>query len=110
MDVSTGHAVADALRGMGHDAVEVRDRDPHMADVDILAWAVAERRLVITMDKDFGELVYRSGQAHSGVLLVRLEVERATSKVSAVEAIFKQYADALVNRFCVYQDGRLRIR
>ncbi len=110
MDVSAGHAVADALRGMGHDVVEVRDRDPRMADVDILAWAVVERRLVVTMDKDFGELIHRSGQAHAGVLLLRLEVERAAVKVGAVRAIFGQYADTLVNRFCVYQDGRIRIR
>jgi hypothetical protein len=40
-DVSAGQAVTDALRALGHDVLAVRDRDPHMADVDILAWAVA---------------------------------------------------------------------
>jgi predicted nuclease of predicted toxin-antitoxin system len=55
----------------------VRDRDARMVDSAILAWAVNEQRLVITMDKDFGELVFRSGQAHDGVLLLRLEEARS---------------------------------
>jgi hypothetical protein len=42
VDVSAGQAVAEALRQKGHDAVDVRDRDPRMADADILSWAVLE--------------------------------------------------------------------
>src|SRR6185437_1831363 len=61
VDVSAGQAVTECLRRLGHEADDVRERDPTMADVDILSWAVAEQRLVVTMDKDFGELVYRSG-------------------------------------------------
>lgn len=61
VDVSAGQAIVEALRTLGHDVVSVRDRDPRMADVDILTWAVAEERLVVTMDKDFGELVYHAG-------------------------------------------------
>lgn len=62
------------------------------------------------MDKDFGELVYRSGKAHAGVLLLRLEAARAAEKVRVATEIFTQYADQLSDRFAVYQDGRLRIR
>ena len=110
IDLSAGHAVAESLRGLGHDVLEVRDHDPRMADVDILAWAVSESRLVVTMDKDFGELVHRSGVNHSGVLLLRLDDERALRKVAVIEAIFASFADELPGRFAVYQDSRLRIR
>ncbi len=79
VDVSAGDAIVEWLRESGHDVAAVRYRDPRMDDSDILAWAVQEGRLVITMDKDFGELVYHSGQEHSGVLLFRLEsAPRAT--------------------------------
>lgn len=110
IDVSAGQAIADAIRALGHDAAFVSDRDPTLPDPDILAWAVAEQRLVVTMDKDFGELVFRSGQAHAGVLLLRLEAARSAERVRIVTDIFTQYADQLPNHFAVYQDGRLRIR
>lgn len=110
IDVSAGLAIADVLRALGHDVTLVRDRDPRMEDVDILAWAVAESRVIITMDKDFGELVYHSGQAHAGVLLLRLESARTPEKERVVREIFHHYADQLPGRFAVYQDGRLRIR
>jgi hypothetical protein len=62
------------------------------------------------MDKDFGELVYRSGQLHSGVLLLRLESARTAEKIRTVTEIITQFGDQLPGHFSVYQDGRLRIR
>lgn len=110
VDVGVGKAVERFLQDAGHDVKAVRDVDPRMEDDDILSWAVNEHRLVLTMDKDFGELVYRSRQAHAGVLLLRLEDARSDEKVDVVRTIFARYADRLINHFSVYQDGRLRIR
>jgi predicted nuclease of predicted toxin-antitoxin system len=110
VDVSAGRTIADLIRSLGHDTAFVRDRDPAMADADILAWAVAEGRLVVTMDKDFGDLVYRSGQPHAGVLLLRLEAARTAEKVRVVTDILAAHAADLPGHFSVYQNGRLRIR
>jgi predicted nuclease of predicted toxin-antitoxin system len=110
VDVGVGTAVEAWLRQAGHDVAAVRDRDATMDDTDILSWAVQEQRLVMTMDKDFGELVYRSGQAHAGVLLLRLDQANSQEKVQAVAAIFAQQGGQLAGHFCVYQNGRLRIR
>jgi len=110
VDVGVGKAVEDWLRQAGHDVRTVRERDPRMEDTDILAWAFSEQRLLITMDKDFGELVYHSGQPHAGVLLLRMADALSTEKVAAVEFITANYGDQLAGRFSVYQDGRLRIR
>ena len=66
IDVSAGQGVAEAIRALVHDSEFVRDVDPSMPDEDILAWAVREARLIVTMDKDFGELVYCSGLGHAG--------------------------------------------
>jgi predicted nuclease of predicted toxin-antitoxin system len=110
VDAGVGTAVEAWFRSAGHDAAAVRDRDPRMPDADILAWAVAEQRIVVTMDKDFGELVYRSGQAHAGVLLLRLDDADSAAKVRIVQAVVAGYADQLPGHFCVYQDGQLRVR
>ncbi|MCD6083839.1 DUF5615 family PIN-like protein [Candidatus Aerophobetes bacterium] len=57
VDVCAGHSLAEWLRLQNYDVVEVRDRDSKMADEDILAWAVSEERILVTMDKDFSELI-----------------------------------------------------
>ena len=47
----------------------------------ILNLAVEQERLVVTMNKDFSELVYRSGKSHKGVLLLRLEEQNRQMKI-----------------------------
>lgn len=90
--------------------VSVRDTDPRAPDADILSAAVSVNRTVVTMDKDFGELVYKSGRPHRGVLLLRMEEQDRKTKVRIVSRIPEEHADKLENRFCVCQNGRLRIR
>ena len=77
VDESTGAAVAEFLRGQGHDVVAVAEITPQAIDQDILQSALADQRIVITNDKDFGDLVFRSGLAHAGVVLLRLRDESA---------------------------------
>ena len=90
--------------------VAVRDLNPRMTDATILALAVQEERFLITMDKDFGEMVFRFRQSHAGVLLLRLADAPSDEKVLVVQQIFTSHLDALPGNFCVYQKGRLRIR
>jgi len=65
--------------------------------------------MVVTMDKDFGELVFRSGRAHAGVLILRLEDAQGCEKVEVVRAILAEHEEKLAGKFCVFQAGRLRI-
>ena len=94
----------------GYDLKAVRDINPKMEDDKILSIAISENLMVVTMDKDFGELVYNSGLSHSGVLLLRLESAKSDEKVKAIEKILTEHSDRLPNDFCVFQHGRLRIR
>jgi len=110
VDESTGTAVVEYLRSAGHDVLAVYETMPQADDSDILARAVSEERIVVTNDKDFGELVFRSGQAHHGVLLLRLHDESAANRVRVVKAVLEQYADRLAGSFTVATDGSIRIR
>ena len=110
VDVGVGEAVEDELKRQGYDVIGVRRLNPAMPDPEILAIAVQDQRLVITMDKGFGELVYHSGLAHAGVLLLRMEDARSDEKVAVVRQIFMERAGELQDHFSVYQSGRLRIR
>ena len=73
LDVGVGSKVWQYLTANGYDAKLITAINPSMSDSDILFIADNESRMVITMDKDFGELVYHSGKVHKGVLLLRLE-------------------------------------
>lgn len=110
VDVGVGKKVERWLANQGYDVTSVRDINPYLPDKEILKMAVSEKRMVVTMDKDFGELIYNSGLFHGGVLLLRLDDAKSDDKVKIVENILTKYADKLPNKFCVYKDGRLRIR
>jgi predicted nuclease of predicted toxin-antitoxin system len=110
IDAGVGKKVEKWLVNQGYDTTSVRNIDPRLPDKEILKIAVSEKRMVITMDKDFGELIYNSGLIHGGVLLLRLEDAKSDEKVKTIENILVKYADKLTNKFCVYKDGRLRIR
>ncbi len=110
VDMGVSKKVEDWLSTNDYDIKAIRDIDPRMKDRDILKLAVTEKRMVISMDKDFGELVFNSGLDHSGVLLLRLEDAKSDEKVKTIQEILLKYEDKLRNNFCVYQQGRLRIR
>ncbi|MBI5970709.1 MAG: DUF5615 family PIN-like protein [Deltaproteobacteria bacterium] len=110
VDVGVGKKVEKRLADNGYDAKCVRDINPTADDSEILHPAVKEGRMVITMDKDFGELVYNSGKLHSGVLILRLEDADGVHKVKVMKKIPSDYADKLYGRFCVFQGERLRIK
>jgi uncharacterized protein with PIN domain len=68
VDESTGQSVVNELRRLGHDVLAIRESYPSIDDPPILNIAVSEKRIVLTNDKDFGELVYRSGLPRAGIL------------------------------------------
>jgi predicted nuclease of predicted toxin-antitoxin system len=81
VDECTGPSVASWLRDNGHEVFSVYEDARGAEDDIILQKAFEENWVLITNDKDFGDKVYRNGQLHKGVILLRLENERAASKI-----------------------------
>jgi predicted nuclease of predicted toxin-antitoxin system len=109
VDVGVGKKVEQWLREAGCDVLAVREINPHAGDKEILKLAEEDSRIVLTMDKDFGELVYLLGKAHTGVLVLRMEDANGDVKMNVVKNILQQHADKLAGNFCAYKDGTLRI-
>ncbi|MDA3918913.1 MAG: DUF5615 family PIN-like protein [Deltaproteobacteria bacterium] len=65
IDVGVGKEIENYLHAEDYDIKAVQDIDPCMEDENIIRTAFLENRMVITMDKDFGELVYHSSMKHS---------------------------------------------
>lgn len=71
LDVNVGGTSASFLIRQNHDVIEVSNENPRMTDEDILSWALSEKRIIVTTDKDFEEMIWRQRKTHCGVL--RLE-------------------------------------
>jgi predicted nuclease of predicted toxin-antitoxin system len=110
VDIGVGRSVEKALKELNLDVISVWDIDPKAKDSEILRLAEFEKRIIITMDKDFGELVYNGRLNHSGVLLLRLESATGEEKAGIIKIILKDYLDMLYKKFCVYQNGKFRIK
>jgi predicted nuclease of predicted toxin-antitoxin system len=83
LDENVDARLATFLRELGHDVQAIAVDYPHaLADEDVLAIALSERRVLVTGDQDFGELVVRDGRSHAGVILLRLR----TTELSRVQA------------------------
>jgi predicted nuclease of predicted toxin-antitoxin system len=110
VDVGVGRRVEEHLLEKGYDTKAVRSIDQRMPDQEIIRLATSERRMIITMDKDFGELVYHSELNHCGILLLRLEEASGVDKQRIISEILAKYSDRMKNHFCVYQNKKFRIR
>lgn len=98
------------LREDGHDVLWIREAAPGSSDDAVLARAREENRLLITFDKDFGELVFRRGtKASQGVVLFRIAQPSAATVAARVAAILASRDDWSGN-FSVVEESAVRMR
>ncbi len=109
-DEGIDRSIVDGLRNLGHDVFYVVEQARSLDDEIILGKANEEKRIVITRDKDFGELVYRMNKAHAGVILIRLEGYDTIKRGEVVCKHIEKYSSELENAFTVIQKGVIRIR
>lgn len=108
MDRCAGRRIAEWLREKGHDVLDSQTlgRDP--GDIALLEIAVSERRVLITIDTDFGELIYVHDIPHAG--LVRLPDVPAEQRIALLAAVLNGHSQALERRAIVTVRGeRIRI-
>src|SRR5260370_28497396 len=108
IDRCAGTLIAQWLRSQGHDVVESRERGPDPSDHILLAWASQESRILITIDTDFGQLVFLEGLAHSG--LVRLPDVRSNERVEIVKELIERFhAELEAGSIITVRGGKSRI-
>lgn len=104
-----GAAVA-ALEAAGHGVVWVRTAAPGATDPDVLAWAAREKRILLTFDKDFGELAGGSALPHScGVILLRMPMPKPGDIGQRLAQLITA-RDDWAGYFSVIEPGRVRMR
>jgi predicted nuclease of predicted toxin-antitoxin system len=109
LDVNAGRAISDLLANLGYDVAWVADSDPRMRDGAILDWAMRERRVVITTDKDFEEMIWRESRPHCGVL--RLESLPRVARLQPLQETLTRYQRDLADGAIVIASRRhIRLR
>ena len=111
LDENAESRIGRMLQALGHDVTTIaRDYPASLADRQILALAVAEDRILITNDRDFGDLVFRQGQPHRGVIYFRLPLDStADEKLAQLQRILVSHRDQL-DRFLVITPRGVRVR
>lgn len=109
VDESTGLKAARALT-VHHDVVYVDDVSKGARDTDILKRALQEKRILITNDKDFGELIVRNREAHAGVIFLRLQDDVPAVRIRVIEQLIQNFGDKLYDTFTIATEKKVRMR
>ena len=100
----------EALRQAGHDTMWIRTEAPGISDDAVMARALSDGRLLLTFDKDFGELVfYRGQQASNGIVLFRIPMTSPTEVARRVVSVLAS-RPGWENHFSVVASGKIRMR
>ena len=108
IDRCVGRKLAEWLRERDYDTVESRERGPDPGDQTLLEWAASEGRVLVTIDTDFGELVFARSVPHCG--LVRLPDVPARTRIELMGEVLDRYEEDLEDGAIVtVKGGRIRV-
>ena len=110
LDECVDAALVGILRDLGHDVVYTGDIAPRASDTEVMDLAAHERRLLLTEDKDFGDLIFRQARAVPGLVLLRINPEHRQLKELRLRAVVERFGTTLFGRYTVIEEGRFRGR
>ncbi len=109
-DENIDKEIVDVLRNDGYNVEYVIEMSPSIDDRMVLKHANIKRSILITSDKDFGELVFRQNLISEGIILIRLHGINSNKKAEVVLNFIKEYEDKIQDSFSVISKTNIRIR
>jgi predicted nuclease of predicted toxin-antitoxin system len=100
----------DGLRGDGHDVLYVKETNPGATDDKVLQLSTDQQRVLVTEDKDFGELVVRLKLPAYGIILLRINPADSAVKLARIRHLLQHHAQRLPGSFFVLSEKRARFR
>ena len=108
-DESCDACMVRVLRTDGHDVMAVSESHRGASDSDVINLALGMSRILITEDKDFGQLVFASGHGHKGVILLRYPFQLRHRITEQLSSLVRDRGELLSHSFTVIEPGRIRI-
>lgn len=109
VDECVGPAVANWLKQKNYDVVSVFNEMRGATDDIVLQKAFQENRILITADKDFGDMIFRQKDQHWGVVLLRLSDQTTPNKIKVLEWLLEHHNQNLLYNFVVVTEKTVRI-
>ena len=110
VDENVGNSIVLYLREQGLDTISVTELFPSRDDNFIMEKAYQEKRILVTNDKDFGYLFFKSDLPAYAIILFRFRDESPALKIKAIEAVLKLPRDKVLNHYIVVSENKIRIR
>ncbi len=109
-DESVDQPIVTHLREAGYTVLAIVEMAPSISDEAVLEIANQQGEVLLTGDKDFGELVFRDRRHTFGIVLIRLSGLAALAKAEVVVSVVKEHSDKLAHAFTVISSNNVRIR
>ena len=108
LDENAPRTIVEVLKNCGYDLLWIKEYRRGMTDEEIVRLSMSENRIILTFDKDFGELVYRLKMNTPGVILARIANNQICKEKTL--ALLKRHSDKLRGYFTVLTENRIRRR
>lgn len=108
-DVNVEKPLVDYLLKQGYDIKWVPDYNCEMPDEVLLQLANQEKRIFITNDKDFGDLIFLQKKLSAGTILFRVKGQKSKEKIKLMRKLLMGYRDKLLNHYIVITQVKIRI-
>ena len=107
-DVNIEKGIVDCLQNKRYDVKWIPNYNCGMNDEDLLKLAKDERRILITNDKDFGELTFLQKKISVGIILFRVKDQDSKKKAELMEKLITNFYDKILNNFIVITNTKFR--
>jgi len=108
-EVNVEKPLVDYLSKQGYDIKWVPDYNCEMPDEGLLQLANEEKRIFITNDKDFGDLIFLQKKLSVGTILFPVKGQKTEEKIKLMKKILMGYRDKLLNHYIVITKAKIRI-
>ena len=110
VDESCDFGIVRALRAEGYDVVALTEITTRSLDDEVIVQSYDENRILLTEDKDFGQLVFASRADSAGVILIRFPGNERKSLQATIVKLIQERGNEIRNAFAVVQPGHIRVR
>ncbi|MEE8481246.1 MAG: DUF5615 family PIN-like protein [Desulfobacterales bacterium] len=107
-DVNIEKGIVDFLLESGYDVKLIPDYDCGITDDELLEIANEEQRILITNDKDFGELTFLQKKHSTGIILIRIKEQQTSVKLELIRKLLLKYREKISSHFIVITKTKFR--
>lgn len=109
-DESVDFRIVRSLRDDDYEIQAIVELDPGLSDDDVLKMANDIEAILITEDKDFGELTFRLKKPNKGIILIRMSGVPIQDKIDKIKLVLQDYIDQLSDSFTIISENKIRIK